>query len=203
MRGAPLSSTRNSRSCSSRASPPWPSTPPTRRQKRPASSPSPFIFEIWLTKWSGCSKRLDASALTRTEQGWAFPPRVYGSKLFQRLNCAVRSFERRGPQAVPETPWSFRGRQPRAHSVPVRYADRTGAVIREAIEGVSGDRTQIGGAARNPHRHRSHGVVAIVAMPVAVVCVVAVGIVADAWILSGSRVGSGFRPGGSRRRLIE
>jgi hypothetical protein len=108
-----------------------------------------------------------------------------------------------GPKRYPRPPGAFVAVS-RAHSVPVRYADRTGAVIREAIEGVSGDRTQIGGAARNPHRHRSHRVVAIVAMPVAVVRVVMVGVVAGTWILSGSRrVRSGFRPGRSRRRLIE
>jgi CheY-like chemotaxis protein len=48
------------------------SIPPTRLQRTPASSPSPFIFEIWLTKWSGCSKRLDTRlpSLAKTARGF-------------------------------------------------------------------------------------------------------------------------------------
>ena len=49
-------STPKSRSCSSRASPRWRSTRTMRRLKMPASSPSPFIFETWLTKLSDCSR---------------------------------------------------------------------------------------------------------------------------------------------------
>src|ERR1700691_3552534 len=38
-----------------------------------------------------------------------------------------------------------------APSIPIRHADRTGAVVRKAIEWISGDRSQIGGASGHSH----------------------------------------------------
>jgi CheY-like chemotaxis protein len=54
----------------------WRLTPPTRRQRTPASSPSPFIFEIWLTRWSGCSKLRDDGRRPRCR--CRRPPSVFG-----------------------------------------------------------------------------------------------------------------------------
>ena len=90
-----------------------------------------------------------------------------------------------------------------ACSIPIRHADGAGSVIREAIEGIGGDRTQVGDAAGQSRRGSCHGIVAIVATPVPV-CIMAVGMVADGGMQSNRRSArSGLSPAWRRRRLTE
>src|SRR6202042_1226614 len=79
-----------SRSCLSPASPRWRSIPTTRRQRTLASSPSPFIFENWSTRWSGCSRRLDRRG-----------PASGARPATPRPDPAARTFDQQNRRLVP------------------------------------------------------------------------------------------------------
>ena len=58
-----------------------------------------------------------------------------------------------------------------APSIPIRHADRTGAVVREAIERIGGDRSQIGGASGHSHSDRRDRIIAAALVTVRVMTV--------------------------------
>jgi hypothetical protein len=87
-----------------------------------------------------------------------------------------------------------------ALSIPIGHADRTGAVVRETIEWISGDRSQIGGAPGHAHRdHRDR----IIAAALATIRVAMASRVTDRRILSDCPVRPRLGPGWRRRRLIQ